>query len=407
LQKKVIAGVNSSAEEEASIKDPIQDESAVLSSVSAAEASDKNTEQKSSVKTTVTENTSETEIAPAVAATAAAVSEQKSEPADEVVKVSAEQKQEKATSKTESVPEATAAAVIASEKESETVDEVIAVNAEDNQDMTPVEEDLKKAESQKVIAMDVSGTAKTLEDGTDDFQSKKPNDVPIHINTIYFDFDKYNIRFDARIELDKIAVVLKQNPQTKIKVNAHTDIRGKKGYNLKLSNNRAYNTVQYLLDKGIEVERISGEGYGETQVAEICTKEKPCTGLQHQLNRRSEFLIVDKFSDAVIAQSVNKAASGNYAVNSKVPNSGAYLNYDFSDDREVYTVQLGAFKGDVQNNKFNKLTDLFNYRYDDGLNRYYAGIFESSSEARNHMKKMRKNGFEDAFVVGLKGESRF
>ncbi len=124
----------------------------------------------------------------------------------------------------------------------------------------------------------MSETGNTLEDGTDDFQAKKSNDNAIHINTIYFDFDKHDIRFDARIELDKIAVVLKQNPQTKIKVNSHTDIRGKKAYNVKLSNNRAYSTVQYLLDKGIEVERISGEGHGETQVAEVCTKAKPCTG---------------------------------------------------------------------------------------------------------------------------------
>ena len=57
--------------------------------------------------------------------------------------------------------------------------------------------------------------------------------------------------------------------------------------------------------------------------------------------------------------------------------------------------------------KYSKLTDLFNYRYNDGLNRYYAGVFETSSEARVYMNQMRKQGFKDAFVVGLKGESRF
>ena len=151
----------------------------------------------------------------------------------------------------------------------------------------------------------------------------------------------------------------------------------------------------------------TGEGHGELEVAEICTKEKPCTGLQHQLNRRSEFLIIDSFTEAVIAQSMNKSATGNYAVNDNVSNSGAYVNYDFSDSREVYTVQVGAFKGEVQSKKYKKLTDLFNYRYEDGLNRYYAGIFETSAEARDYMKKMRKDGFTDAFVVGLKGTNRF
>ncbi len=293
--------------------------------------------------------------------------------------------------------------------ETEKADEVVAANTLNNQKevLTAAADDNQEAKVQKSIAMNMSEERSTSEDAASDFQSKRTADQMIHINTIYFDYDKHNIRFDAKIELEKIAVVLKENPDTKIKVNAHTDIRGKKVYNLKLSKNRAYSTVQYLLNKGIEEERISSEGHGESQVAEKCTKDKPCNGLQHQLNRRSEFLIVDKFSDAVVAQSMNKVVSGNYAVNDKVSNSGAYLNYDFSDEREVYTVQVGAFKGKVQTDKYIKLTDLFNYRYDDGLNRYYAGIFKTSSEARSYMNKMRKQGFKDAFVVGLKGKDRF
>ncbi len=264
-----------------------------------------------------------------------------------------------------------------------------------------------EGDPQDAIAMNGSKVEKHPLEATRGVQTKKTTNDLIQINTIYFDYDKYDIRFDAKIELEKIAVVLKEYPDTKIKVNAHTDIRGKKPYNLKLSKSRAYSTVQYLVDKGIEVERISSEGHGETQVAEKCTKGKPCTGLQHQLNRRSEFLIVDKFSDAVVAQSINKMAAGNYAANGKASNSGLYLNYDFSDNREVYTVQIGAFKGKIQTDKYSKLTDLFNYRYNDGLNRYYAGIFETPSEARSYMNKMRKQGFKDAFVVGLKGTDRF
>ena len=309
----------------------------------------------------------------------------------------------------ETITETATASVISSEVETEVSKDIVVENPQDNQkeSLTAVHQDKQEVKAQKSIAMDMSQDNRTSEDGVADFQSKEATDQMIHINTIYFDYDKYDIRFDAKIELEKIAVVLKENPETKIKVNAHTDVRGKKSYNIKLSKSRAYSTVQYLLNKGIEEERISSEGHGETQVAEKCTKDNPCTGLQHQLNRRSEFLIVDKFSDAIVAQSINKSSSGNYAVNEKVSNSGLYLNYDFSGSRELYTVQIGAFKGKVQTNKYSKLTDLFNYRYNDGLNRYYAGIFETSSEARSHMNKMRKQGFKDAFVVGLKGESRF
>ncbi len=396
-QEEVIAEANSSEKEDKSMLGSNEDESTGLSSSSELERVDEKADQKSKGETTVTENTSKTEIASAAAVVS---TKNESETVDAEVAVN--------TSKKKTVTAATPAAVVTTKTESETVDAEVVINAEDKQqEMTSATLEEQETQAQKAIAMDTSEAGQTLEDETGDSETKKSSESPIHINTIYFDFDKYDIRFDARIELDKIAEVLKQNPKTKIKVDAHTDIRGKRAYNLKLSDSRAYKTVQYLLDMGIEVERISGKGHGETQVVEKCTKQEPCTGLQHQLNRRAEFLIVDKFSDAIIAQSFNKAASGNYALNDKVTNSGAYVNYDFSNNRAVYTVQLGAFKGEVQNNKFSKLTDLFNYRYDDGLNRYYAGIFESSLEARNYMRKMRKNGFGDAFVVGLKGESRF
>ena len=116
---------------------------------------------------------------------------------------------------------------------------------------------------------------------------------------------------------------------------------------------------------------------------------------------------MNKSSDEVIVKSVNRKNTMNQKEDSYTSNSGLFMNYNFYEDTQVYTVQIGAFKGQVQTDKYSKLTDLFNHRYDDGLNRYYSGIFETSIEARNHMKRMRKNGYVGAFVVGLKGENRF
>jgi len=82
-------------------------------------------------------------------------------------------------------------------------------------------------------------------------------------------------------------------------------------------------------------------------------------------------------------------------------------HYDFNSDNLVYTVQIGAFQGNAQTDKFIKLTSLFNHLYDDGFNRYYSGIFKSHLEAINYIKLLKKNGYNDAFVVGLKGEKRF
>ncbi len=229
----------------------------------------------------------------------------------------------------------------------------------------------------------------------------------LKINTIYFDFDKHKIRYDAKIELDKLINVMKEYPEMKIEVNAHTDLRGKKKYNDGLSNKRADATTSYLVENGVDSKRISSYWFGELRPAEKCTKESPCSGFQHQLNRRSEFAIIDKSSDQIIVKSVNRKNTLNQQEKSYTSNSGLFMNYNFYKDKEVYTVQIGAFKGKVQTNKYSKLTNLFNHKYDDGLNRYYSGIFETSSEARNHMRLMRKNGYAGAFVVGLKGENRF
>jgi len=81
--------------------------------------------------------------------------------------------------------------------------------------------------------------------------------------------------------------------------------------------------------------------------------------------------------------------------------------YDFSSDNKVYTVQIGAFQGIVITEQYKLLSDSFNHQYDDGLNRYFSGIFKTYLEAQNHTKLMKKKGYNDAFVVGLKGNDRF
>jgi outer membrane protein OmpA-like peptidoglycan-associated protein len=227
-----------------------------------------------------------------------------------------------------------------------------------------------------------------------------------NINTIYFDYDKYAIRSDARIELDKLLNWLQENPELKIEVNAHTDIRGTEKYNQKLSDKRANQTISYLTDRGVDPMRISGKGFGETQVAVPCTKANPCNGLQHQLNRRSEFYLRNPETNALVFRSRNRTPSLKDENGMYASNSGLYMNYNFYEDDQVYTVQVGAFKGKIQTDKYSKLKTLFNHRYDDGLNRYYSGIFESASAARAHLEEMRKQGFTDAFVVELKGEDR-
>ena len=111
---------------------------------------------------------------------------------------------------------------------------------------------------------------------------------------IYFDFDKSYIRRDASEELDKLVEVMTEYPNMVIKIESHTDSRGKKAYNKYLSDRRAKSTRNYIISKGIAPSRIeSAIGYGEERLVNGCDGSVACTEKQHFANRRSEFIIVN------------------------------------------------------------------------------------------------------------------
>ena len=113
----------------------------------------------------------------------------------------------------------------------------------------------------------------------------------VNLNPIYFDFDKSNITAQAAFELDKLIQVMTKYPEMVIYATSHTDNRGPGSYNKRLSERRAKTTVQYVISKGIDKSRISGEGKGEDDPAVSCGTA--CSEEEHQLNRRSEFLITN------------------------------------------------------------------------------------------------------------------
>ena len=117
--------------------------------------------------------------------------------------------------------------------------------------------------------------------------------ILIDIKTIYFDYDKFDIRPDAAHELDKVVAIMKKYPELKVEAGSHTDSRGPDKYNDILSEKRAESTVEYIISKGISADRIHGKGYGERQLVNNCSNGVKCTEEQHQLNRRTEFVIVN------------------------------------------------------------------------------------------------------------------
>lgn len=117
----------------------------------------------------------------------------------------------------------------------------------------------------------------------------------LNIPIIYFDLDKSFIRKDAAFELEKILAVLLQYPKMKIDVRSHTDCRQTAKYNEALSDRRAKSTIAWLIQNGIDAGRLTGKGYGESQLVNNCgcepTNKSNCTEQEHQANRRSEFII--------------------------------------------------------------------------------------------------------------------
>ena len=120
-----------------------------------------------------------------------------------------------------------------------------------------------------------------------------PNDLGcrLALQPIYFDFDRYNIRPDAAVELAKILAAMRQYPELIIHIESHTDSRAPFKYNEVLSEKRAQSTLNWLVEKGISKSRLTAKGYGERQLQNRCSDGVECTEEEHQLNRRSMFII--------------------------------------------------------------------------------------------------------------------
>lgn len=128
---------------------------------------------------------------------------------------------------------------------------------------------------------------------------KFPNsENSVTINSVYFDLNSDKIVPYAKIELDKIVTLMNSNKNMIVEVSAHTDCRDDDSYNLALSNRRAESCLKYIKSKITNPSRISGKGYGEMQPVKKCDCNEGaktiCTEGEHQLNRRTEFVIVKK-----------------------------------------------------------------------------------------------------------------
>ena len=116
-------------------------------------------------------------------------------------------------------------------------------------------------------------------------------DREINLENIYYDYDKWDIRPEAKPTLDQLAKILNDNPQIEIQLSSHTDCRGEELYNTELSQKRAQAAIDYLIAEDIDSRRLIAKGFGETQPVVACPCDQ-CTDAQHQTNRRTTFKVL-------------------------------------------------------------------------------------------------------------------
>ena len=111
----------------------------------------------------------------------------------------------------------------------------------------------------------------------------------IVLKNVFFDVNKYDLKPESQVELDKVVQLLEENPTLRIEISGHTDNQGKPADNLTLSNNRAKAVVKYLSNKGVNAQRLIAKGYGETRPVSDNNSETGRAG-----NRRTELKVISQ-----------------------------------------------------------------------------------------------------------------
>jgi len=143
------------------------------------------------------------------------------------------------------------------------------------------------------------------------YKTPPPRKLIPSLQSIFFDFDRYNLRSKSKDQLNLMANNLKENSSLIASLRAHTDAKGNDAYNDNLSKNRANTAKRYLIRKGIPTNRIKVETYGEHQpIAKNQLENGNDTEEGRQLNRRVVLEIVDKDGNAMILVEPIEVPSG-------------------------------------------------------------------------------------------------
>lgn len=123
-------------------------------------------------------------------------------------------------------------------------------------------------------------------------QQNEKGELQVQLDKIYFNYNSSEITNEAAKTLEVLVDLMKKYPSMEVKIAAHTDARGSELYNLNLSKQRAALVLEYLVNQGINKNRLKSVGYGETKPLNKCIKEGICDDEEYDINRRCEFTIL-------------------------------------------------------------------------------------------------------------------
>lgn len=211
------------------------------------------------------------------------------------------------------------------------------------------------------------------------------------LHNIYYDFDKYHIRHDAAIELEKLKGFLETNPGLTVELSSHTDVRGTDEYNLVLAQNRAESAVRYLVDRGVASNRIVAHGYGEQRLVNRCADGVPCSEELHQENRRTEITILG-LSNPLYSQArrVEEIWGTETLFTPSTP--------EFSGP---FTILVGTYTREKPSTHFDALKGRFTVtgKPVDGFWEYTTGDYVSYERAANDLPEVVSKGYPHASIL--------
>ncbi|OIV41805.1 OmpA family protein [Flavobacterium johnsoniae] len=150
----------------------------------------------------------------------------------------------------------------------------------------------KKEKEAAIVAAEVKKNEKVkeiLEKEKDVVRDK--DRLIIKTDPIYFDYNLWYIRKESKVILGRVVELMKKYPGMVIEIGSHTDSRGNEKFNADLSQKRANSTREFIIQSGIDAKRVSAKGYGESVPIIKCKPDEACSEEEHELNRRSEFVI--------------------------------------------------------------------------------------------------------------------